>query len=161
MKNDIRQRARQRLDERLMALKPEERFRTPPKGWIRAIRDALGMTGVQFARRLAIRPQSVETMERSEANGSIQLKTLRRAAQALDCTLVYALVPNTSLGGAVRARARQIAVRDLGRVAHTMKLEAQETGDANLEARIEAYVRDMLNERDLWNEHERSVSGAG
>lgn len=144
-----------------MALKPEERFRTPPKGWIRAIRDALGMTGVQFARRLAIRPQSVETMERSEANGSIQLKTLRRAAQALDCTLVYALVPNTSLGGAVRARARQIAVRDLGRVAHTMKLEAQETGGANLEARIEAYVRDMLNERDLWNEHERSVSGAG
>jgi predicted DNA-binding mobile mystery protein A len=161
MKNDIRQRARQRLDERLMALKPEERFRAPPKGWIRAIRDALGMTGVQFARRLAIRPQSVETMERSEANDSIQLKTLRRAAQALDCTLVYALVPNTSLGGAVRARARQIAVRDLGRVAHTMKLEAQETGDANLEARIEAYVRDMLNERDLWNEHERSVSGAG
>jgi predicted DNA-binding mobile mystery protein A len=151
MKKDTRQRARQRLDERLMALKPEERFQAPPKGWIRAIRDALGVTGVQFAKRLRIRPQSVETMEKSEANGSIQLKTLRRAAEALDCTLVYALVPNTSLGGAVRARARQIAVRDLGRVAHTMRLEAQETGDANLEARIEAYIRDVLKERDLWN----------
>jgi hypothetical protein len=52
----------------------------------------------------------------------------------------------------VRARARKIALRDLSRVAHTMKLEAQETGDANLEARIETYIRDQLNERGLWNE---------
>lgn len=152
MKSDTRQRARRRLDERLLALKPEERFRAPPKGWIRAIRDAIGMTGVQFAKRLHVRPQSVEALEKSEADGAIQLKTLRRAAEALDCTLVYALVPNTSLDGAVQARAREIAVRDLGRVAHTMKLEAQETGDANLEARIEAYIRDVLKERDIWNE---------
>lgn len=152
MKNDTRQRARQRLDERLKALKPEDRFRTPPKGWLRAIRDAFGMTGVQFARRLGIRPQSVETLEKSEASGSIQLKTLRRAAEALDCTLVYALVPNKSLEEAVRERARKIAVRDLGRVAHTMKLEAQGTGDADMEARIDAYIRDVLKERDLWNE---------
>src|ERR1700681_4329732 len=136
MKNDTRQRARQRLDERLLALNPEDRVGARPKGWVRAIRDAIGMTGVQFAKRLGIRPQSVEALEKSEANGSIQLKTLRRAAEALDCTLLYARVPNTSLEGAVRARARKIAMRDLGRVAHTMKLEAQETGDANLEARI-------------------------
>ncbi len=152
MRNDTRRRARERLDERLSALKPEERLAPPPKGWIRAIRDALGMTGVQLAKRLKIRPQSVETLEKSEANGSIQLQTLRRAAKALDCTLVYALVPSTSLEGAVQDRARKIAVRDLGRIAHTMKLEAQETGNANLEARINAYIRDVLKERDLWNE---------
>jgi predicted DNA-binding mobile mystery protein A len=149
---NTRHRARQRLDERLLALKPEDRFHAPPKGWIRAIRDALGMTGVQFAVRLGIRPQSVETLEHSEERETIQLKTLRRAAQALDCTLVYALVPNETLEGAVQTRARNIAMRDLGRVAHTMKLEAQETGDADLEARIEDYVRDNLKERDLWNE---------
>lgn len=152
MKFDNRQRARQRLDERLLVLKPEERFRAPPKGWIRAIRDALGMTGVQFAKRLGIRPQSVEALEKSEAEATVQLKTLRRAAEALDCALVYALVPNASLESTVRDRARKIAVRDLGRVAHTMKLEAQETLDANLESRIEAYIRDVLKERDLWNE---------
>jgi predicted DNA-binding mobile mystery protein A len=152
MRLDTHLRARQRLDERLLPLKPEERFRAPPKGWVRAIRDALGMTGVQLAKRLHIRPQSVEALETSEAEGTIQLNTLRRAAEALDCTLVYALVPNTSLEGEVQERARRIAVRDLGRVAHTMKLEAQETGDADLEARIEAYIRDALKERDLWNE---------
>jgi predicted DNA-binding mobile mystery protein A len=152
MKNDARHRARQRLDERLSSLKPTEHFRAPPKGWVRAVRDALGMSGVQFARRLGVRPQSVEALEASEASGTIQLKTLRRAAEALDCSLVYAVVPNDSLEAVVLSRARRIALRDLGRVAHTMRLEAQETGDADLEARVNAYIRDNVKERDLWNE---------
>ena len=151
MKKELRQRARQRIDERLSRLKPEDRFRPPPKGWIRAIRDALGMTGVQLASRLRVRPQTVEALEKSEASGSIQLSTLRRAAEALDCTLVYALLPNNSLEEAVKARARKIAMRDLKRVAHTMKLEAQETGDAGMDERIEEYIR-SIKDRDLWNE---------
>lgn len=150
MKNTLRQRARQRLDERLASVKPESRLAPPPKGWIRAIRDALGMTGPQFAARLKITPQSVSDIEKSEATGSIQLKTLSRAAEALGCTLVYALVPKTSLEDAVQQRARRIALAALQRVAHTMKLEDQGVGDANLEARIEAYVRDVIKDRELW-----------
>ncbi|GLR45624.1 transcriptional regulator [Mesorhizobium amorphae] len=152
MKRDARQRARLRLDERLSALKPADRFHPPPKGWVRAIRDAIGMTGVQLAAKLAVRPQTVEAIEKSEASGTIQLSTLRRAAEAMDCTLVYALVPNNSLENAVHQRARKIAIRALQRVAHTMRLEAQETGDAGIEARIEAYIRDVLKDRDLWKE---------
>ena len=151
MKRELRQRARQRIDERLTGLKPEDRFTPPPKGWIRAIRNALGMSGVQLAKRLHVRPQTVEALEKSEASGSIQLGTLRRTAAALDCTLVYALVPNSSLEGAVAARARRIALRDLERVAHTMKLEAQETGNAGREQRIEDYIR-SLEDRRLWDE---------
>ena len=152
MKTNIRQKARQRLDERLMPLKPEDRFRAPPKGWIKAIREALGMTGVQFAGRLGVSPQSIDALEKSEANGTAQLNTLRRAADELGCMLVYALVPKTSLEGAVAERARKIAIQEMGRVAHTMKLEAQETGDEDIEARIEAYIRDTLKERDLWRQ---------
>lgn len=151
MKNEQRQQARRRLDDRLAALKPEERFTPPPKGWIRAIRDALGMTGVQLATRMKLRPQTIEALEKSEASGTIQLNSLRRAAAALDCTVVYALVPNDSLEQAVTERARKIAVRDLARVAHTMKLEAQETRDAENQERIEEYIR-SLKDRDLWNE---------
>jgi predicted DNA-binding mobile mystery protein A len=152
MKNVMREQARQRLDERLSPLRPETRFTPPPKGWIRAIRDAVGMTGAQLASRLGTRQQNVEALEKSEANGSIQLNTLRRAAQAMDCTLVYALLPKTSLEDMVQQRARKLALRDLRRVAHTMKLEAQETGDADLEARIQDYIRNVLKGRDLWNE---------
>ena len=152
MKTEIRKRARERLDQRFAPLKPAERFRAPPKGWVRAIRDAIGMSGVQFARRLRVQPPSVAALEASEESGAIQLKTLRRAAEALDCTLVYALVPNGSLEGAVRARARKIALRDLGRVAHTMKLEAQETPGSVSDERLETYIRDKIKERDLWDE---------
>lgn len=152
MKSDIRQKARQRLDERLLPLKPAAQFIAPPKGWIRAIRDALGMTGVQFSKRLKISPQGVDTLEKSEANGSIKIETLRRAAEALDCTLVYALVPNSSLEAMVYDRARKIALRDLNRAAHTMMLEAQGTGDTDLEARLDAYIRGALKDRDLWGE---------
>ena len=57
MNSNPKQRARQRLDGRLLALKPEDRFHAPPKGWLRAIRDAVGMTGVQFAKRLDSAPE--------------------------------------------------------------------------------------------------------
>lgn len=121
---------------------------------MRAIRDALGMTGSQFAARLKITPQSVADIEKSEATGSIRLSTLNRAAEALGCTLVYALVPKTSLEEAVQTRARRIAMKDLSRVAHSMKLENQAVADADLEARIQAYIRDALKDRDLWAAHD-------
>ena len=152
MKNDIYQRARQRLDDRLVTLKPPERFKAPPKGWIRAIRDALGMTGGQLAARIGIRAQSVDAMEKSEVSGTVQLQTLRRAAEALDCTLVYALVPNSSLQQAVDERAEKLALKALSQVAHSMKLEAQGTGKARLQERVRAYVRERIKDRDLWNE---------
>lgn len=150
MKKDTRHRARQRLDQRLQPLSPVDRYAVPPKGWIRAIRDALGMTGVQFARRLNVSPQSAAALERSEATGTIKLETLRRAAEALGCTLVYAFVPNVPLENMVRERARAIALRDFGRVEHTMKLEAQQTDEADSETRIEDYIRDNVTLRDLW-----------
>jgi predicted DNA-binding mobile mystery protein A len=152
LKSDDRKRGRLRLDERLRALEPIERFKAPPKGWVRALRDALGMTGAQLGTRIGVQPQTVEAIEKSEAPGTIQLKTLRRAAEALDCTLVYALVPNRSLETVIEARARKIATRELQGIAHTMRLEAQGTDDANFESRVQVYIRDKLSERDLWNE---------
>jgi predicted DNA-binding mobile mystery protein A len=150
--NQIAERGRKRLDARLVSLNDElKRLLVPPKGWIRAIRDALGMSGVQLAKRLKVSPQTVEAMEKSEAAGTIQLNTLKRAAEALDCTLVYALIPKTSLENTVRNRERQIATAALARVSHTMKLEDQDTGPGESEARIEDYIR-HIKDRDLWND---------
>lgn len=145
----LRSRARSRLDERLSALRETE-LTPPPKGWIRAIREALGMTGQQFAARMDIKPPTVIDLEKSEALGTIQLKTLSRAADALGCKLVYALVPKTSLQDAVEARARKIAMRTLKRVAHTMKLENQSVDETDLERQIQNYIRNEIKDRDLW-----------
>lgn len=145
-------RMRSRLDERLAQAKPVSRFAPPPKGWLRAIRDAVGMSGAQFAARLGVTRQTVEQTEKSEVAGTIQLATLRKYAEALDTTLVYALVPNATLDALVKQRAREIALRALMRVSHTMRLEDQETSKSDLEARIDDYIRNELSDRDLWSE---------
>jgi predicted DNA-binding mobile mystery protein A len=142
--------ARQRLDQRFAQMKPVSLFMPPPRGWLRAIRDALGMPAVQLARRLGMKAQSIADIEKSEASGTIQMKTLRRVAEALDCVVVYAIVPKTSLEDMVDARAREIAVKELARIAHTMDLEAQGLSDQERLEQIETYIRDHLRERDLW-----------
>ena len=143
---------RQRLDQRFSAMKPISRYRTPPKGWIRAIRDALGMSGVQLGRRIGVKAQSVADIEKSEASGSIQLNTLRRAAEALDCVVVYALIPKSSLHDMVRSRALEIAHKEFARIAHTMDLEAQGLSQEERKEHLETYIRDHIRERDLWED---------
>ena len=149
MTPEVRQRARERLDARLAVIKPLERFTVPPKGWIRAIRDAIGMSGPQLARRLGMTAQGLVSVERSEAQGRIQLNTLRRAAEAMDCVLVYALVPETSLEQMVEHRARELALQALSRVSHSMALEDQHI-DRDLERRVQTYIATALRDRDLW-----------
>jgi predicted DNA-binding mobile mystery protein A len=144
--------ARRRLDERLSGLPRPDVFAPPRKGWVRAIRDALGMTATQLGSRMGIRAQSVYDMENSEALGLVQINTLRKAAAALNCTLVYALIPNKPLDQCARDRARQIAERDLAAVAHSMALEGQGTGKAGRERRIEEYIEEAVRDRDLWND---------
>ncbi len=106
-------RSRLLLDAQLAALPPPAGLAPPIRGWIKAIREALGMTSAQFAARLGVKQPSVVAIEQSEARGTIQLDTLRRAATALDCTLVYALVPRTHLEAIVRDRARELARKHL------------------------------------------------
>src|ERR1700727_1657557 len=98
--------SRARLDQRFREFGSPKRLATPVKGWIKGIREALGMSTAQLAARLKIKQPSLVTLEQSEAKGSIELATLRRVAEALDCTLVYALVPNKPLETMVRGRAR-------------------------------------------------------
>ena len=150
MKPEIRTRARQRLDAKFAAYRPIEQFAPPPKGWIRAIRDALGMSLRQLGGRIGQSPQAVSSLEESEANGTIALNTLRRAAEALDCVVVYAVVPKTSLTEMVDNRAREIALRALGRVSHSMALEDQQV-DRDFEARVQRYIASAITDRNLWD----------
>jgi predicted DNA-binding mobile mystery protein A len=149
MKTAIRTRSRDRLDARLATIGSVDTFVVPPKGWIRAIRDAIGMTGAQLGRRLGMTAQGIVSLERSEANGTIQLNTLRRAAEAMDCVVVYAMVPRTSLNEMVDQRARELALQAIQRVSHSMALEDQQV-DRDLEKRIRTYTETALRDWDLW-----------
>ncbi|HXW24215.1 MAG TPA: mobile mystery protein A, partial [Xanthobacteraceae bacterium] len=113
------------LDVRFAALRPLLRTQRPPKGWLRAIRDALGMTTKQFAARLGVSQPRIVELEQSEVSGSVTLNTLQRAAEALGCRFVYALVPDKPLADTVRDRAEFVARQRQAAVEQTMRLEDQ------------------------------------
>jgi predicted DNA-binding mobile mystery protein A len=144
------EKARDSLDRRLAALRPVDRFDRPSRGWVRAIRDALGMSTTQMARRLGVDQSNVVRLEQSEMNDTVRLGTLRRAAEALDCTLVYALVPNSSLTDAVAAQTRKVAAAELASVEHTMLLEAQDLEDEGRDKRVAEYAAGLIDDRRLW-----------
>lgn len=142
--------ARLHLDDRFASIGPIAQFTPPARGWIKAVREALGMTTAQLAARMGVKQPSIVGLERSEAKGSIELATLRRTAEALDCTLIYALVPNKSLETTVRERAREFARRRLEPVEHSMLLEDQRAPARDAAARIDEVVRET-NPRLFWD----------
>lgn len=133
MRSEDRAIARRHLDRRLRAIAHEEALIRPPRGWVKAIREALGMTTAQLAKRLGVSQPRVVMIEKAEATGTLTMERLEQAAQALDCRLVYALVPRKPLEKLVEERARLVARKRLESASHTMILEAQglETREEN------------------------------
>jgi predicted DNA-binding mobile mystery protein A len=108
------------------------------------------MSTAQLAKRLGIKQPSLVALEQSEAKGTIELATLRRVAGALDCALVYALVPNQPLETTLRDRARAFVRRRRGPVEHSMLLEDQKVTAKDAEARLDEVVRET-NPRLFWD----------
>lgn len=145
--------ARKNLDRRLSKL-DREAVAMPPFGWIRAIREALGMSPAQLAKRMGVSRPRINTLEKAEKTDATTLKSLRQAAEAMDCTLVYAFVPNGSLDDIVQKRAQRKADKQLTRLEHTMRLENQTPDKPDLADERERLRRDILNgnPRKLWDD---------
>lgn len=108
------------------------------------------MSTAQLGHRMGVRQPSVVGLERSEERGSIELASLRRVAEALDCTLVYALVPNKPLTTTVRERARAFLRRRRQLVEHTMLLEDQQVKESITDAQVEDALHNT-NPRLFWD----------
>jgi predicted DNA-binding mobile mystery protein A len=140
---------RSELDARLRRaahLLPDAR---PERGWIRTIRDALGMSSSELAARLGVSQSWIPALERNEVDGSIKLETLERAADALGCELVYALVPRTSLAEAVEQQAQLMAWEQTGPALRRMRAAGNPI-PRTVAARIDEAARRRVDRRGLW-----------
>lgn len=146
--------ARQHLDARFTKLKTADLFARPALGWVRAIRDSLGMTAAQLAARLGVSQPRVIALEKGEVRGRLTLQTLEKAAAALDCTLVYALVPNRSLDAIVRDQAAKLAKERLTAVDHSMRLEDQGVTPVDAKRHQDRLIDEILRTegRRLWDQ---------
>lgn len=148
----IAARARRRLDRILLGYRRVEADR-PERGWIRALRNALGMTAEQLAARLDVTQPSVQRLEASELNDTIRLGSLRRVAEAMDCVLVYAIVPRTSLKTVYRDQAMPLARRDLVAQGETFSDEL----DEDEQELLERYIAEELDPKRIWSEPVRPM----
>ncbi|MGB2629320.1 MAG: helix-turn-helix domain-containing protein [Candidatus Acidiferrum sp.] len=104
----------------------------PHRGWLRAMREALGISRLQVAQALRVKPQSIMDFEEGEKNDSITLSNLRRVADAMGCDLVYLIVPKTgTIQELAEKRTRDEVTRHVNAVEHTMGLENQTTGNTD------------------------------
>jgi len=154
MRSQARASTRKYLDKQLNLLTNADAFARPPRGWVKAIREALGMTTAQLAKRLGIAQPSAVGLEQAEASKAITLETLERAARALDCTLVYALVPRKPLETIVQERASEKARARLRTISHSMTLEDQRVREEDEHEQLERLVKKLLEGPGsvLWDE---------
>jgi predicted DNA-binding mobile mystery protein A len=153
MRAQDRATARRQLDKRLNTLRSSN-FARPPRGWVKAIREALGMTTRQLAQRIGVVQSRAVDIEKAEVTGSITLESLQRAARALDCELVYALVPRKPLETVIEDRATNLAKSRVKTARHSMALEGQSLDEADEREQIRQIAKQLAEKSGskLWDD---------
>jgi predicted DNA-binding mobile mystery protein A len=108
----------------------------------------------QLGKRMGIAAQTVDDFERGEASGSITIKSLREAGNALGLKLVYGFVPkDQSIEAMIEKRTLEVARDIVMRTSHNMKLENQENTPERIEKAIRERATEMKKElpRHLWD----------
>jgi predicted DNA-binding mobile mystery protein A len=146
---------RRALDVRLNSwLAPREQS-VPRAGWLKAVRESLGLTTRQLAMLMGTNFQNVQRMEEREKKGAVRLASLEKAARAMSCRLVYAIVPekpHSSLEDIVTSKARELANELVGPVKHSMQLEEQSVSEEDTAAQFRTLVDELTRTLDsrIW-----------
>jgi predicted DNA-binding mobile mystery protein A len=144
MKKNFRELRLGQLARTLSAFEAAKQEVRPQRGWLRAIREGLGLTLENVGKKLGQSRRRIQEFEDAEAKDRITLHSLRRVAAAMDCELVYAIVPKAgTISELAHQRARAQAAEDVLDIEHTMVLENQAVG--NVEALIEKETKRRLD----------------
>ena len=145
---------REQLDNKLSTLKGFTAQGLKSIGWIKTIREALGMTSTNLASRVGVNQSRIIHMEKAERDGNIKISTMEKIADALDMDFVYGFVPRTSLNEMVRQQAKKIALHKMERLDNTMRLEQQELSSEEKERALKDMIDRILidGQKDFWKE---------
>lgn len=141
--------ALQQIERRLNHFKKQEEAMQIQTGWIRYIRTALGMTLDTLAKRSKLSISTLSQAEKREEQGKVTLETLNKMAAAMDCELIYAIVPTTNLKSAIKKQAQSKATRILKRADTHMALEDQAV-KSTMKERIERLSEKLIQDGDIW-----------
>ena len=144
----------QQLNEKMLQLSGMQHVIVPPIGWIKAIRNGIGMSMEQLGKKLSITKQGVMDIEKREKEGAITIKSMQEIAKAIDMQFVYGFVPVAgSLDQMIEMRALEIAKTIVQRTSTTMKLEDQVNSKERIEKAIKERAAEVINKtpKILWD----------
>lgn len=144
----------EQLDQKLKPFLKTRTILVPERGWVNTIRTTLNMTMAQLGTKLNITRQGVKRIEKSEANGTITLNSLKEVASAMDLKFVYALVPkNGTIDELIAIKAEKLAQKIVLRTNQNMKLEDQGIGDDKIGETIKDLAHEIKREvrKSLWD----------
>lgn len=135
------------LDQTLKSLRAARTLPRPAHGWLKTVREALGLTLDTVGKRTRNSRTDIRSFERAEVRDRITLRSLRKVADAMGCELVYAIVPQYSSTFAQLAEApiREAARKRVLAVEHSMALEGQAPG--RVAEKIKEETRRILKKR--------------
>ena len=148
---------RQIVDDQLLQFLALRDAHMPLSGWLKVVRYSLGLTANQLARRMNTQASNVLHLEKRETSKSATLSALDRAAKAMNCRLVWSIVPERpydSLSAIVDKRARLMADKIIQTVNHTMKLEGQELPPELVKQQADDMALDLIRAGDskIWGD---------
>lgn len=152
MNSKTKNHRREILESSLDSFQPLRGIPPPVSGWIRTIRKALGMNGRQLAGRMQVSPARITALEQDELAGAVTLRTMSRAAAALDCDFVYGFLPRASLEATVRKQAEEVASRQVAEIASS-RMQQQQLTVREMEELLAAKVEELVNTlpKSLWD----------
>lgn len=138
----------QQLDERLPA-----KIRIPACGWVRTIRQALGMSLKQLAKKIEVDESTLSRLEKNESEGKVTLNSLKKMADGMDCDVVYTLIPREKSFQKMVLKQAMKYVRNKGmKVGQSMILEEQQVDRVKLEESYEKDAKSLAEKVDsvIW-----------
>jgi predicted DNA-binding mobile mystery protein A len=129
-------------------------LQTPPEGWLRTVRKALGMSGAQLAKKMGVTRARVAQAEHAELNGGVTLKSMRATAEAMGCRFVYAIVPPERIEDIIMAQARKKAMAVVGTASKHMALEEQTLPTKKISQEVERLTQEIAQEMppNFWSD---------
>jgi predicted DNA-binding mobile mystery protein A len=130
-------------------------LKTPPEGWLRTVRSALGMSGAEVANKMHVTRARITQAEHAELTGGVTLKSMHATAEAMGCRFVYAIIPSSGrIEDIIMAQARKKAMAIVGTASKHMALENQKLPDDKIAQEVERLTREIAQEMpsDFWSD---------
>jgi predicted DNA-binding mobile mystery protein A len=93
MRVSVQKVARRKLDVEMRPFRQAGLDKHPTEGILRAVRKALRIRSHEIAEKMGHTRSVVFAIENRELKGTLTLRAMDRMAEAMDCKLVYSVVP--------------------------------------------------------------------